>query len=97
MSKLTMLRDQILIKKVDAERTSGGLFVPETTDNPMDKAVVVATGTAKFYSFGTVPLDTKVGDIVLVPNGAGFDVQLDGEDYKIVPETSILAIFKEDK
>lgn len=91
--KLRPLHDRVVIKRLEEERTSpGGIVIPDTATEKPIRGKVIAVGTGRITEKGEIrPLDIKKGDTVLFGKYAGSDVQVDGEDYKIIRENEILA------
>jgi chaperonin GroES len=91
---LRPLQDRIIVKRVEEEtKTAGGLFIPETAKEKPQRGEIVAAGNGKKTEDGKVlPLDVKVGDIVLFGKYAGTEVKVDGEDYLMMREDDILAV-----
>lgn len=92
--KLRPLQDRILVKRVEEEtKTAGGLYIPETAKEKPQRGQVVAAGNGKKTDDGKVlPLDVKVGDVVLFGKYAGTEVKVDGEDFLMMREDDILAV-----
>jgi chaperonin GroES len=91
---LRPLQDRIIVKRVEEEtKTAGGLFIPETAKEKPQRGEIVAVGNGKKTEDGKVlPLDVKVGDLVLFGKYAGTEVKVDGEDYLMMREDDILAV-----
>ncbi len=91
---LRPLQDRIIVKRVEEEtKTAGGLFIPETAKEKPQRGEIVATGNGKKTEDGKVlPLDVKVGDIVLFGKYAGTEIKVDGEDFLMMREDDILAV-----
>jgi chaperonin GroES len=91
---LRPLQDRISVKRVEEEtKTAGGLFIPETAKEKPQRGEIVAAGNGKKTEDGKVlPLDVKIGDIVLFGKYAGTEVKVDGEDYLMMREDDILAV-----
>ena len=91
---LRPLQDRIIVKRVEEEtKTAGGLFIPETAKEKPQRGKIIAAGNGKKTEDGKVlPLDVKVGDIVLFGKYAGTEVKVDGEDYLMMREDDILAV-----
>jgi len=91
---LRPLQDRIIVKRVEEEtKTAGGIFIPETAKEKPQRGQVVAAGKGKKTEEGKVlPLDVKVGDIVLFGKYAGTEVKVDGEEYLMMREDDILAV-----
>ena len=94
MVKFRPLYDRVLVRRLESEqKTSGGLFIPETAKEKPQQAEVVAIGTGRLTDKSdTVPLVVKAGDRVLFGKYAGDEVKLDGVDHIILRESDILAI-----
>ena len=92
--KIKPLADRVVIEPIEAdEKTSGGIYLPDTAKEKPQMGKVVAVGTGKITDSGeTVKLEVKVGDKVLYGKYSGTDVTFDGKDYLIVRESDILAI-----
>lgn len=90
------LHDRILVKReAEADRTAGGLYIPETAKEKPIQAKVIAVGHGKLLEDGTVrPLDVKAGDTVLFGKYSGSEVKLDGEEHLILREDDILAVLE---
>ena len=93
---LRPLQDRIIVKRVEEEtKTAGGLFIPETAKEKPQRGEIVAVGNGKKTEDGKVlPLDVKVGDIVLFGKCAGTEVKVDGNDYLMMREDDILAVIE---
>jgi chaperonin GroES len=91
---LRPLQDRIIVKRVEEEtKTAGGLFIPETAKEKPQRGEIVAVGNGKKTEEGKVlPLDVKVGDIVLFGKYAGTEVKVDNNDYLMMREDDILAV-----
>jgi chaperonin GroES len=97
MATLRPLDDRVVLRVLDAEEmSSGGILLPDTAKEKPQRGKVTAVGDGKVNKDGkrTRP-DVKKGDIVLFGKYAGSDVKVDGEDYKILRESEILARVEE--
>ena len=100
MAKLNLrpLADRLVIEPLEQEeRTTTGLYIPETAkEKPQQgKVLAVGPGAYKEDSSDRIPLDVKKGDKVLFAKYAGSDIKLDGKELKILRESDILAIVEE--
>lgn len=97
--KIRPLQDRVLVQRVEEEeKTAGGIIIPDTAKEKPQEAVVAATGPGKVRDDGNLtPLDVKVDDRVLFGKYAGTDITLDGEEYVILREEDILAVFEPKK
>ena len=83
------LADRVLIEPNPAEeKTAGGLFIPDTAKEKPLAGKVIAAGPGT----NDVKMEVKVGDQVLYGKYAGTEIKIDGEEYKIVRQSDILAI-----
>ena len=94
MANFRPLYDRVLVKRVESEeKSSGGLFIPESAKEKPQQAEVIAVGTGRLTDKNeTIELTVKVGDRVLFGKYAGDEIKLDGEDHIILRESDILAI-----
>lgn len=93
MASLRPLDDRVVLKVLDAEeKTAGGILLPDSAQEKPQRGKVTAVGEGKRSKDGKrIAMDVKKGDVVLFGKYAGSDVQVDGQDYKILRETEILA------
>jgi chaperonin GroES len=94
MTKIRPLHDRVIARRVDAEqKTAGGIIIPDTAQEKPIQAEVVAVGPGARDEAGRlVPMDVKVGDIVLFTKWGGSEVKLDGEDLLVLKESDILGV-----
>ena len=92
--KIRPLADKVLVQRLEAEnKTSGGIVLPDTAKEKPQRGKIVAVGKGKVLDDGTVKaLQVKKGDVVLFTSYAGTDVKIDGKEYLIMDESSILAV-----
>ena len=95
--KFRPLRDNVLIKRVEAkEKTAGGLILPESAKDTPQEAEVIAIGPGRSNKEGNkVPMTVSVGDLVLFKKYSSTDVKLEGSDYLILKESDILAVVEQ--
>ncbi len=83
------LADRVLVEVAPAEeKTSSGLYIPDTAKEKPQQGTVVAVGTGKKDE----PLTVKVGDVVLYGKYAGTEITVDGKEFLIMKESDIFAI-----
>lgn len=81
------LADRVLVEvSVSEEKTSSGLFIPQTAQEKMQIAKVVAVGTDKDA------INVKVGDKVMYDKYSGTTVKDGSKEYLILSISDILAI-----
>ena len=88
------LYDNVLLKRVQAaEKTSGGLYIPETAKDKPQEARVLATGPGRIGKDGDhQKMSVQIGDTVLFGKYSGNEIKLNGEEHIILRESEILAI-----
>jgi chaperonin GroES len=88
------LHDRVVVRRIDpADKTKGGIIIPETAKEKPQEAEVVAVGPGARDEAGKlVPLDVRAGDRVLFGKWSGTEVKIDGEDLLIMKESDILGV-----
>ena len=89
------LEDRILVQSSEAEeKTASGLVIPDTAKEKPQEGKVVAVGPGRFDESGTkrVPLDVKVGDVVIYSKYGGTEVKYSGQEYLLLGARDVLAI-----
>jgi chaperonin GroES len=91
---LQPLGDHILVRPGEAEEvTASGIVLPDTAQKRPREGEVLAVGPGKLLDSGQrAPMEVSVGDTVVYREYGGTEVTLDGEDYVILDEGSVLAI-----
>ena len=82
------LADRVLVEPAPAEKTVGGIIIPDTSkEKPLHgKVVAVGNGTKDEQMI------LKAGDEVLYGKNSGTEVELDGKTYLIMRQSDVLAI-----
>ena len=93
MASLRPLDDRVVLKVLEAEeRSAGGILLPDTAQEKPQRGSVTAVGVGKLTKDGKrIAPDVKQGDVVLFGKYAGSDIQVGGEEFKILRENEILA------
>ena len=87
--KVKPLGDRVLLKAdTGDEKTSGGLFIPQTAQEKTQTASVIAIGD------DTETITVKVGDRVMHDKYAGTQIKIDGEEHLIVNFADVIAVIK---
>jgi chaperonin GroES len=88
------LDDRIVVKPLEAEETSaGGILLPDSAKEKPQRATVVAVGEGARNDKGDrLALTVKVGDEILFGKYAGNEINWNGDDYKILRESEVLAL-----
>ena len=84
--KVKPLHDRVLVRRLEQEeKTAGGIIIPDTAkEKPQMGEVIAAGGGARDDSGKIVPLDVKVGDVVLFTKWGGTEVKIEGEDLLVM-------------
>jgi chaperonin GroES len=93
--KVKPLADRVIIRPLEPEeKTAGGIIIPDAAKEKPQKGEVVAVGPGKVADSGQkIEMTVKNGDKVLYGKYSGTEVSIDGEDFLIMKESDILAIF----
>jgi chaperonin GroES len=96
MTKLEPLHDRVVIKaKQSGGKTDSGIYIPDTASKEKpEQGEVVAVGPGKVFDGELIPMTVKKGDTVLFSKYSPDEVEIDGQNYLIVREESLLAIVK---
>jgi chaperonin GroES len=91
------LGDRVLVRPESADETksAGGIYIPDSarTEKP-ERGTVVAVGPGKRGDDAKViPVGVKIGDKVMFSKYGFDEVKVDGQEYYIISESSILAVF----
>jgi len=95
--KIRPLYDRIVVKRIEetADKTAGGLFIPDSAKEKPQEGEVIAVGQGKRADDGKlIPLDVKAGDRILFGKYSGSDIKLDGEEYMIMREDEVLGVLE---
>ena len=90
---LKPLEDRIVVQPVEAEeKTAGGLFLPDTAKEKPQRGTVIAIGPGKTLDSGSrAEMSVAVGDEVIYGKYSGSDIEVDGQEVKILRESDVLA------
>ncbi len=94
--KIRPLHDRVIVKRVEAERTTAsGIVLPDSAGEKPDQGEVLAVGPGKRDDNGKqVALDVKVGDRVLFGKYAGQAVKVDGQEVLVMREEDIMGVLQ---
>jgi chaperonin GroES len=92
-TKIAPLADRVVVKDVEQEEVlASGLVIPDTAKEKPQQGEVVAVGPGRRDEDGKIiPMDIKVGDIVLYAKYSGTEVKLDHVDFLVLSEKDVLA------
>ena len=92
--KIRPLHDRVIVKRIDAERTTAsGIVIPDSAGEKPDQDEVLAVGPDKRDENGKhIAVDVKVGDRVLFGKYAGQGVKVDGQELLVMREEDIMGV-----
>src|SRR4030081_1700273 len=91
------LYDRIVVRRVEteAEKTHGGLYIPDSAKEKPQEGEVVSVGKGKRLEDGKiVPLGVQPGDRILFGKYSGSEIKIDGEEMMIMREDEVLGILE---
>jgi len=90
---LKPLADRVVVKPIEGERMSkGGIVLPDTAKEKPQEGKVIAVGEGRLSEDGKrLPMDVKVGDIVIYAKYGGTEIKIEDEEFMILRESDILA------
>ncbi|MGH3752688.1 MAG: co-chaperone GroES [Pseudonocardiaceae bacterium] len=88
------LEDKIVVQASEAETmTASGIVIPDTAKEKPQEGKVLAVGPGRVNDSGTrIPVDVKVGDVVLYSKYGGTEIKHNGEEYLILSARDVLAV-----
>jgi chaperonin GroES len=96
--KFRPLHDRVVVRRIEAEeKSAGGIIIPDTAKEKPQQGEVLAVGPGTRDEQGKIiPLDVKVGDVVLFGKWSGTEVKIDGEELLILKESDIMGILEKE-
>jgi chaperonin GroES len=93
------LGDRLVVEHVEqAEKSAGGVFLPDTAKEKPQEGKVLAVGSGRTLDNGTkLPMDVKAGDRIVFSKYSGSEIKIEGKEYLIVSEKDVLAVFTDAK
>jgi chaperonin GroES len=89
------LEDRIVVKTNEAETvTASGLVIPDTAKEKPQEGVVLAVGPGRFDDGVRVPMDVKVGDVVLSSKYGGTEMKFNNEEFLVLSARDVLAVIE---
>ncbi|PMQ02035.1 MAG: co-chaperone GroES [Dictyoglomus sp. NZ13-RE01] len=91
VDKVQPLDDRVLIERAEGdEKTSSGIYIPETARETPRIGKVIAVGTDE-----DLKEKIKVGDYVIFGKYSGDELEIQGKKYLLLQRNDILAIIRE--
>ncbi len=90
---LRPLDDRVIVQPNEAEETTaGGIVLPDSAREKPQRGTVVAVGPGRMLDSGNRgELSVAVGDVVIYGKYGGSEIEVDGQELKILRESDILA------
>ena len=96
MSKLRPVNGIVIIRPIEEEeQMSGNIIIPDMGKERPEMGEIIAV--SKIYNFNKgeyVPTIIEIGMKVLIPKMGAQSVTIDGEEYYITAQSSILSIIE---
>jgi chaperonin GroES len=91
--KLEPLGDRLVVKPIAKEEvTKSGIVLPDTAKEKPQEGEVLAVGPGRLTDEGQrIPMDIKVGDIIIYAKYGGSEIKMDNEELIILREADVLA------
>ncbi len=100
-SPIRPLNDKVVVRPLTDQEagtaSASGIIIPDSAKKEKpEQGIVIAVGAGKWDEDGEkrIPLDVKVGDRVIFSKYGYDEVKVDGREYFLVSEGSILGVFK---
>jgi len=94
MKTVKPLGKRVVVKRLDAKTSKGGILLPDSAQERPKQGVVIAVGPGEVDEKGNLQaISLKEGDAVLFSSFAGTEYKVDEEnDYLIMSADDILAV-----
>ena len=91
--QLKPLDDRVVVQPLEAEETTaGGIVLPDTAKEKPQRGKVLAVGPGRLLDSGErCEIALSVGDQVLFGKYGGTEIEVEGDEVKILRESDILA------
>ncbi len=91
---LQPLGNRVLVEPSEAEdKSTGGILLPESAQEAPAEGKVLAVGPGALLDNGErAEMSIAEGDVVIYRKYGGTEITIDGDDYVLVEEDSVLAI-----
>lgn len=86
--------DRVLLRPVEgAEKTAGGIILPDNAREKPQRGVVVAAGPGKMLDSGNRgEMGIGVGDEVFYGKYSGTEIEMNNETFVVLRESDVLAV-----
>tara|TARA_R110000822_G_scaffold55374_1_gene140834 strand:+ start:283 stop:573 length:291 start_codon:yes stop_codon:yes gene_type:complete len=96
MNKLQPVNGNIILRPIEEEeQMSGNIIIPDMGKERPDMGEIVAISEVyNFHKGENIPTILKTGMKVLIPKMGAQSITIDGEEYYITAQTSVLSIIE---
>tara|TARA_B110000285_G_scaffold10098_1_gene10127 strand:- start:1301 stop:1591 length:291 start_codon:yes stop_codon:yes gene_type:complete len=96
MSKLKPVNGNIILRPIEEdEQMSGNIIIPDMGKERPDMGEIIAISEVYNFNKGEyVPTNLKIGMKVLIPKMGAQSITIDGEEYYITAQSSVLSIIE---
>lgn len=89
------LGDKVVVEVIEEEKTASGIVLPDVAKDKPQRASVVAVGGGRWLDNGQrVPVEVRVGDVVLFTPGAGTRLKVADRQWLVLAESDIMAVLE---
>ena len=90
--KFRPLHDRVVVRRLEGEqKTAGGIIIPDTAKEKPQEGEIIAVGPGGRDESGKlIPIDVKVGDVVLFGKWSGTEV----EELLIMKESDVMGVIE---
>jgi chaperonin GroES len=93
--KVKPLYDRILVKRIEEkEQKKGSIIIPDTAREKPMEGKVIAVGSGRLEKGERIPLEVKVGNMVIFGKYSGTEIKIDDEEHVILKEDEVLGIIQ---
>ncbi len=91
--RIEPLGDKVVVKRTEAEETTaGGIVLPDAAREKPQRGKIVAVGPGRLLESGErSALSVSAGDELMFGKYGGTDIEVEGDEVKILRESDILA------
>jgi chaperonin GroES len=91
---LQPLGSRVLVEPSEAEaKSAGGIILPEKAQEKPREGKIIAAGPGKIMENGErEPMQVKVGDVVVYQQYGGTEIKVEGKEFLLIDQSSLLAI-----
>ncbi len=86
--------DRVIVERLENEtKTASGIVIPDNAAEKPDQGKVTAVGPGRRNEKGDrIPMELKVGDLVLFGKYSGQTVKVDGKELLVMKEEDVFAV-----